>query len=125
MSTFPRECTSGGVITPEEGFYLDRSSSSGRKSRCKTCYRRDVNAYNDAVRKPRRIAVLEAEFEIKMKALERERKRRVRAARKAAEEGAKRQRELLRELGVPDLSPEEVLASARQARGVCRRGLRP
>jgi hypothetical protein len=63
-----------------------------------------------AVRKPRRLAVLEAERAIKLKALERERKRRVQAVRKANEEGARRQREQLAELGVEDWHPRDAVA---------------
>jgi hypothetical protein len=98
-------------MTPEEGFYPDRYQPSGRRSRCIECARRESLTYHETVRRPRHEARLEAEFELKMKELARERKRRVKANRKAAEEGARRQRELLRELGIPDLSPEEVLAA--------------
>jgi hypothetical protein len=48
-----------------------------------------------------------------MKVLEREWARRREAVKKEAEEGAARQKRLLAELGVPDLSGEEVSARAR------------
>jgi hypothetical protein len=50
-----------------------------------------------------------------MKVLEREHKRRLKAVHKEAVEGARRQKKLLRELGVPNLSPEEASERARRA----------
>jgi hypothetical protein len=101
-------------LAPEDGFGVDRHQPSGRKSRCRLCQRRDVTAYHHAVRKPRRLAALEAERAAEMKVLEREHKRRLRAVHKEAVEGRRRQKALLAELGVPDLSPEEVPAKARR-----------
>jgi hypothetical protein len=49
-----------------------------------------------------------------MKVLEREHKRRRKAVHKEAVEGARRQKEFLRSIGVPDLSPEEVTERARR-----------
>jgi ferric-dicitrate binding protein FerR (iron transport regulator) len=46
-----------------------------------------------------------------------EHKKRVAAAKKEHEAGVRRQKKLLRELGVPDLSPEEVTERARAAPG--------
>jgi hypothetical protein len=37
-------------------------------------------------------------------------RKRIAAAKKAHEAGVRRQKELLRSLGVPDLSPEEIVA---------------
>jgi hypothetical protein len=115
MMVYPRECPGCGTLTPEDGFAVDRHQSSGRKSRCRACHRRAAKSYHATVRKPRRLAALEAERAAAMKVLEREHKRRLKAVHKEAAEGARRQKKLLRELGVPDLSPEEVAERARRA----------
>jgi hypothetical protein len=120
---FPRKCPGCGTLTAEDGFARDRSQTSGRKSRCRVCHRRDVKVYHDAVRKPRRLAALEAERAAEWKALEAEHKRRLKAVKKEAEAGARRQKEFLRSIGVPDLTPEEVQQRAtRCGAGVPRRG---
>ena len=62
-----------------------------------------------------------------MKVLERQHKRRLKAVHKEAAEGARRQKKLLRELGVPDLSPEEItesIAAAATDDRAARRGRR-
>jgi hypothetical protein len=64
---YPRECPGCGTLTPEDGFAVDRHQSSGRKSRCRACHRRDAKAYHATVRKPRRLAALEAERAAEMK----------------------------------------------------------
>jgi hypothetical protein len=92
-------------LDPRDGFGVDRHEPSGRKSRCRVCHRRDANVYHQAVRKPRRLALLEAERAAEMKVLEREHRGRLKAVHKEAAEGARRQKALLAELGVPDLSP--------------------
>jgi len=114
MMVYPRECPGCGILTPEDGFAVDCHQSSGRKSRCRACHRRAAKAYHATVRKPRRLAALEAERTAEMKVLEREHKRRLNAAHKEAAEGARRQKKLLRQLGVPDLSPEEITDRARR-----------
>ena len=114
--SFPRECSACGAITPEEGFHRDRSQPSGRKSRCRACHSNDVKAYHDAVRAPRRLAALEAERTAEMKVLEREHKKRLKAVRKEAEAGRRRQAKLLAELGVPDRTLEEVQRRAERQR---------
>ena len=60
-----------------------------------------------------RAAVREAEREAALKALEPVHRERVAAAKREHEAGVRRQKELLRRLGVPDLSPEEVRERAR------------
>src|SRR3954470_70894 len=55
------------------------------------CHRSAVNAYNDAVRRPRRLAALEVERAAEIKVLEREHKRRLKAVRREAEAGRRRQ----------------------------------
>ena len=109
---YPRERPGCGALTPEDGFGVDRHQPSGRKSRCRACHRGEAKAYHHAVRKPRRLAALEAERLAEEKIRQREHKKRLRAAHKAAEEGARRQREFLRSIGVPDLSPEEITERA-------------
>jgi hypothetical protein len=112
--TYPRKCPGCGLVRKESDFSLDRYQPSGRKSRCKTCCNRTAQTYHQDVRKPRREAALEAERAAEMKVLEREHKRRLKAVRKEAAEGARRQKEFLRSLGVPDLSPEEISERARR-----------
>ena len=109
-------------MTPENGFHRDLSQPSGRKSRCRSCHRRDVKVYHEAVRKPRRLAALEAERAALLKALEPERKERVKAAKRAAEAGRRRQAKLLAELGVEDVSGEELSRRVRAGGGLYIRG---
>jgi hypothetical protein len=52
-----------------------------------------------------REAAREKAWRDKLKALEKEHRKRSAAVKKAAEEGARRQKEFLRSIGVPDLSP--------------------
>src|SRR6266511_4748504 len=95
---YPRECPGCGVLTEEDGFHRDRSQASGRKSRCRACHCRDVQAWNDAVRRPRRLARLEAERAAEMKVLEKEHRERVKAVHREAEAGRRRQEKLLAEI---------------------------
>jgi hypothetical protein len=111
---YPRECPGCHAMIPEDGFHRDRCQPSGRKSRCRVCHRRDVKVYHDAVRKPRRLAALEAERAAEWKALEAEHRERMKATKKAAEAGRRRQAAFLASIGVPDLTPEEVMERARR-----------
>ena len=111
---YPRKCPGCGALTPEEGFHRDRSQPSGRKSRCRVCHSRAVKVYHDAVRKPRRLARLEAERAAEREALEKEHKRRVAATKKLHAAQVRHQKEFLRSIGVPDLSREEVSERARR-----------
>jgi hypothetical protein len=104
---YPRRCPGCDTLTDEDGFTRDRSQPSGRKSRCRICHRRDVKVYHDAVRKPRRLAALEAERAAEREALEKEHKRRVAATKKLHAAQVRHQKEFLRSIGVPDLTPEE------------------
>jgi hypothetical protein len=61
-------------------------------------------------------AVRDAEREAHLKALEKEHPKRLAAVRAEAEAGRRRQKALLTELGVPDLSPEEVTERAQRDR---------
>jgi hypothetical protein len=101
----------------EADFGLDSSKPSGRRSYCKACDRERGRAYYAAHRDElyaQREAVREAARQAHLKELEKEHRKRVAAAKKVAEARARRQKELLRSLGVPDLTPEEVSARARR-----------
>jgi hypothetical protein len=120
---YPRECPGCGTLTPEDGFHRDRSQPSGRKSRCRACHCSDVGNYHAAVRKPRRLAALEVERAAEMEALEEQHRKRSAALKKEAEAGARRQKKLLAELGVEDVSGEELSRRIRAAGGLyIRRG---
>jgi hypothetical protein len=100
-------------MTPESGFGFDRTKASGRKSHCKHCDRRRGRAYYDAHKDElhaERLAIREAEREAALKALEPIHRKRVAEAKRLHAAGVRRQKKLLRELGVPDLSPEEIAA---------------
>jgi hypothetical protein len=114
MMVFPRKCSGCGTLTAEDGFARDRSQPSGRKSRCRACHRRDVKVYHDAVRKPRRLAALEAERAAELEALEKEHRKRAAAMKKLHAAQVRHQKKFLRSVGVPDLSPEEVSERARR-----------
>jgi hypothetical protein len=110
-------------MTSEADFGVDRSKAGGRRSYCKACDRRRGRAYYDAHKDElhaRRVAAREAAWQAELEALEDEQRTRVAAARKAHAAGVRRQKELLRSIGVPDLSPQEVTE-----RAAARRRLRP
>jgi acyl-CoA reductase-like NAD-dependent aldehyde dehydrogenase len=111
-------------MTPEKGFHRDLSQPSGRKSRCRSCHRRAVKTYHDAFRKPRRLAALEAERAAEWKALEAEHRERAKAVKKAAEAGRRRQAKLLAELGMEDVSGEELSRRVQTGGGLYIRGAR-
>jgi hypothetical protein len=114
---YPRACPRCGVVTAEADFGVDRSKTSGRRSYCKACDRRRGRAYYAAHRDEfyaEREAVREAARQAELEALAVEHKKKVAAAKKEAEAGARRQRELLASIGVPDLSPEEITERARR-----------
>jgi hypothetical protein len=117
MPSYPRNCRRCGVMTPEEGFGIDSSKSSGRRSYCKDCDRRRARGYYEAHKDEfyaRREAIREAEREAELKALEVEHRKRLAAARKLHEAQVRRQKEFMRSIGVPDLSPEEISERARR-----------
>jgi hypothetical protein len=91
-----------------------------------SCDRRRRRAYYAEHREElyaKREAVREAARQAHLKALVPEHRKRVAAAKKEAEAGARRQREFLASIGVEDLSPEEVTRRAR--RGVQGRATTP
>lgn len=104
-------------MTAEADFPVDSSKASGRRSYCKACDRRRGRAYYDARKDElyaKRLAACEAARQAELEALAVEHKKRVAAARKEHEAGVRRQKKLLRELGIPDLSPEEITERARR-----------
>jgi hypothetical protein len=107
-------------MTEEEGFGVDRSKTSGRRSYCKACDRRRGNAYyakhKDELYAARE-AAREAAWQAELKALEVEHRKRVAAVQRQHAAGVRRQNELFRSIGVPDLSPQEVTERARAAQG--------
>ena len=74
MPNYPKPCPKCGVMTEEEGFGVDRSKTSGRRSYCKACDRRRGNAYyakhKDELYAARE-AAREAAWQAELKALER------------------------------------------------------
>jgi hypothetical protein len=103
-------------MTAEADFGVDRNKASGHRSYCKACDRRRGRAYYNAHRDElyaQREAVREAARQAHLAALSVTQKKKVAAAEKEHEAGVRRQRELLKSLGVPDLSPEEISARAR------------
>ena len=104
-------------MTEKSAFPVDSSKASGRKSYCKNCDRQRGRAYYDAhkdVLYAQREAVREAAWQAELEALAVESKKRVAATKKLNAALARRQRELLRSIGVPDLSPEEITERARR-----------
>jgi hypothetical protein len=74
-----------GVITAEDGFSIDRSKASGRKSHCKTCDGQRAQTYYDTHRDElyaKREAVREAAWQAELKELETEHRKRVAASKK-------------------------------------------
>jgi hypothetical protein len=127
MPSYPRACPRCGVLTEEAGFGVDSSKANGRRSYCKDCDRRRGKAYYSLHREEllaEREAVREAVRAAELKALEPEHRERVKAAKRAAEAGRRRQAKLLAELGVEDVSGEELSRRVRAAGGhyVRRRG---
>jgi hypothetical protein len=87
--------------------------ASGRRSYCKECDRRRGNAYYAEHREElyaKREAVREAAWQAHLKELEEEHRKRVAANKKLHDAQVRRQKEFLRSIGGPDLSPEEIMA---------------
>jgi hypothetical protein len=64
-----------------------------------------------------REAVREAARQAHLKELEKDHRKRVATVKKLHAAGVRQQKELLRSIGVPDLSPQEVSERARRAGG--------
>ena len=104
-------------MTVEADFGLDRSKTSGRRSYCKACDRRRRRAYYNAHKDElyaQRVAAREAAWRAESEALEEEHRKRVAAAKTLHAAQVRRQKEFLRSIGVPDLSPEEISERARR-----------
>jgi hypothetical protein len=104
-------------MTPEAGFGVDHSKTGGRRSYCKACDRQRGRAYYAAHRDElyaQREAVREAAWQAELEALAEEQRKRIAAANKLHAAQSRRQKEFLRSIGVPDLSPEEVSERARR-----------
>jgi hypothetical protein len=116
MPDYPRPCPKCGVLTEREGFAADRHAPSGRKSHCRKCDRKRAAAYYAAHKDElyaQREAVREAAWQAELEALEVESEKRFAAVKKLHAAQTRRQKEFLRSIGVPDLSPEEVAERAR------------
>jgi transcriptional regulator NrdR family protein len=113
MPNYPRPCPKCGVMTEEDDFGVDRSKASGRRSYCKECDRRRGSAYYAEHRDElyaKREAVREAASQAELEKLEKEHRKRVAANKRLHEAQVRRQKEYLRSIGVPDVSPEEIMA---------------
>jgi hypothetical protein len=116
MPSYPRCCPKCGVMTAEGGYSIDRSKAGGRKSHCKTCDGQRAQVYYDTHKDElyaQREAVREAAWQAELEAQEEESRKRVAAAKRLHAAQVRRQKELLRSIGVPDLSPEEITKRAR------------
>jgi hypothetical protein len=105
-------------MTAEADFSLDSSKPSGRRSYCKACDRRRGRAYYDAHKDElyaQRAAAREAAWQAELEAQVEEHRKRVAAAKKLHAAQSRRQKEFLRSIGVPDLSPEEITERARRS----------
>jgi hypothetical protein len=125
MPDYPRVCPGCHVLTEEAGFARDRSKTSGHRSYCRDCDRQRARGWYARNRDElyaQREAVREAARQAELKALEPEHRERVKAAKKAAEAGRRRQAKLLAELGVEDISGEELSRRVRAAGGLYIRG---
>jgi hypothetical protein len=104
-------------MTAAADFGVDRSKACRRRSYCKACDRRRGRAYYDARKDElyaQRVAAREAAWRAELKELEKEHRTRVAANKKLHAAQVRRQKEFLRSIGVPDLSPEEVTERARR-----------
>jgi hypothetical protein len=104
-------------MTAETGFSVDRSKASGRRSYCRECDRQRRRGYYAEHRDElhaQRQAVREAAWQAELEALAEEHRKRIVAAEKLHAAQSRRQKEFLRSIGVPDLTPEEVMERARR-----------
>jgi hypothetical protein len=104
-------------MTAEADFGVDRSKAGGRRSYCKG--RRRGRAYYATHKDElyaQRMATRQAVRQAELEALAGEHKKRLAVQKKLHAAQVRHQKELLRSLGVPDLSPEEVSERARRWR---------
>jgi len=121
VPSYPRPCPRCGVLTADCDFGVDRSKASGRRSYCKVCDRRRGRAYYDAHKDEllaKRVTAREAAWQAELEAQAEESRKRVAAAKELHAAQVRRQKEVLRSIGVPDLSPEEVTEKARRCPSV-------
>jgi hypothetical protein len=107
-------------MTAKADFGVDHSKTGGRRSYCKACDRRRGRAYYHAHKDElyaQREAARKAARQAELEALVPAHRKRVAAAKKLHAAQVRRQKEFLRSIGVPDLSPEEVTERARTRRG--------
>jgi len=116
MPDYPRACSRCGILTAEADFGADRSKKSGHNSHCRACEGPTTPLARTSY-KGNASAVREAARQARLKELEEVHREKVAAAKREHEAGVRRQKKPLRELGVPDLSPEEVSERARAAQG--------
>jgi hypothetical protein len=98
-------------MTEETGFGVDRSKASGRRAHCRECECLRKKAHYAARRvelRAARVAAKDAARRAELKESEKAWRKRVAAVHKAHEEGVRRQKKLLAELGVPDVSPNDL-----------------
>jgi hypothetical protein len=104
-------------MTAKADFGVDSSKTGGRRSYCKACDRRPGRAYYETRKDDlyaQRKAVREAAWQAELEALAVEHKKRVAEQKKLHAAQVRHQKEFLRSIGVPDLSPEEVSERARR-----------
>ena len=103
MPDFPRPCPKCGALTERDGFAIDRSKASGRKSHCKACDRARRNAYyaaHAAEWNAQRAAAREAAWLAELESRAEVHRARVEAAKKLHAAQLRAQKKLLRSLGV-------------------------
>jgi hypothetical protein len=112
-------------MTAEADFSVDRSKTGGRRSYCKACDRRRGRAYYEAHKYElyaERAAAREAAWQAELEAQAEEQRKRSAAVKKLHAAQVRHQKEFLRSVGVPDLSPEEVSERARRDAVMAYRG---
>ena len=103
MPDYPRPCPKCGLFTERDGFALDRSKASGRKSHCKSCDRRKAHAYYDAHKDEMRLAreaARQAAYEADLERKAEESRAKVAAAKKLHRAQQHAQADYLRSIGV-------------------------
>ena len=98
MPSYPRPAPKCGVTTEKDGFGVDRSKASGRRSYCKECCRRRGRVYAEHWDElhSKREAVREAAWQAELEELEKEHRKRLAANKKLHDAQVRRQKELLR-----------------------------
>ena len=103
MPNYPRPCPKCGQVLERDGFAIDRSKASGRKSHCKQCDRTRKNAYYAAHAAEwiaQRAAAREAAWLAELESRAEEHRARVAEADELHAAQVRAQKKLLRSLGV-------------------------